>query len=256
LRVLIVDDEPLARERIHDLLRKEADVESITECGNGEEAVGLVRRLELDLVFLDVQMPGLDGFGVLERLWPDPTPLVIFVTAYERFALRAFDVHALDYLLKPFDAERFQAALARARTRLAGGGGAEFQRVLRTVLAELKDREAGPTPAPAVLAVKSGQRIVPVRVDEIDWVEAEGNYVRLHVGKASHLLRQTIASLEESLDARRFRRIHRSTLVNVDRIRELQPWFRKDFKVILRDGTELTLSRSYTDRLPEFLGRE
>ena len=255
MRVLIVDDEPLARERIHDLLRKEPDVESITECGNGEEAVALIRRLELDVVFLDVQMPGLDGFGVLERLWPDPTPLVIFVTAYERFALRAFDVHALDYLLKPFDAERFTAALARARTRLSNGGSSpDLQRVLRSLLSEIKGGTAAPSSA--VLAVKSGQRIVPVRVDEIDWVEAEGNYVRLHVGKASHLLRQTIASLEEELDARRFRRIHRSTIVNVDRIRELQPWFRKDYKVILRDGTELTLSRSYTDRLPEFLGRE
>jgi two-component system, LytTR family, response regulator len=253
MRVLIVDDEPLARERIEDLLRREPDVESIETCGNGDDAVARMSRRDLDLVFLDVQMPGLDGFGVLERLAPDAMPLVVFVTAYEQYAIRAFDVHALDYLVKPFDVDRFSMAMARARAALSNGGRAELDRAVQALLSATKDRAAERR---HVLAIRSGQRIVPVRTEEIDWVEAEGNYVRLHVGKTSHLLRETLASLEESLDPRRFRRIHRSTIVNLDRIRELQPWFRKDFKVILLDGSELTLSRSFADRLPEFLGRE
>ena len=252
MRVLIVDDEPLARERIRDLLRAEGDVRRVEECGNGEEAVEAIQARPPDLVFLDVQMPGLDGFGVLERLPPGPMPLVVFVTAYEQHAVRAFEVHALDYLLKPFDPQRFAATLSRVRTRLGHGTRDEVAEAVRALLAEARDRLPA---APAVLSVRAGDRIVPIRVDEIDWVEAEGNYVRLHRGTSSHLLRETMAALEQSLDARRFRRIHRSAIVNVDRIAELVPWFGKDFKVILRDGTELTLSRSYVDRLPEFLGR-
>jgi two-component system LytT family response regulator len=251
VRVLIVDDEPLARERIRGLLRDEPDVQ-VEEHGNGEDAVDGVRTFQPDLVFLDVQMPGLDGFGVLERLAPGPIPLVVFVTAYEQHALRAFEVHALDYLLKPFDAERFAVALRRARARLAAGAPDQVTAALRALLDDVRPREPRPV---AVLSVRSGDRIVPVRVDEIDWIEAEGNYVRLHRGRASHLLRETMASLEESLDPQRFRRIHRSAIVNVDRIAELLPWFGKDFKVKLKDGTELTLSRSYVDRLAEFVGR-
>jgi two-component system LytT family response regulator len=252
MRVLIVDDEPLARDRIRRLLGSEADVRSIAECGSGEEAVARIRAGDVDLVFLDVQMTGIDGFDVIERLSPGPMPLVVFVTAYERYALRAFEVCALDYLLKPFDADRFAAALARARLALAHGGGAEVSRALHALIAMLKARDVR---APEVFSVKSGRRIVPVRVEEIDWIGAEGNYVRLHVGKASHLLRETIAAVEQSLDTRRFRRIHRSAIVNVERISELQPWFRKDYKVMLRDGTQLTVSRNYADRLHEFLGR-
>jgi two-component system, LytTR family, response regulator len=251
VRILIVDDEPLARARIRGLLRDEPDLH-VEERGNGEDAVESVRTFQPDLVFLDVQMPGLDGFGVLERLAPGPMPLVVFVTAYERHALRAFEVHALDYLLKPFDADRFGVALRRARARLAAGAPAQVTAALRAFLDEVRPRE--PPPA-EVLSVRSGDRIVPVRVGEIDWIEAEGNYVRLHRGRTSHLLRETMASLEESLDARRFRRIHRSAIVNVDRIAELVPWFGKDYKVKLKDGAELTLSRSYVDRLAEFLGR-
>ena len=251
MRVLIADDEPLARERLCDLLRAEPDVR-VEECGNGEEAVAAIRALRPDLVFLDVQMPGVDGFGVLERLAPEDIPLVVFVTAYERHALRAFEVHALDYLLKPFDTDRFAATLRRARLQLAGCGRLDVARALRAMLDERHERR--PDRAD-VLSVRTGPRIVPVRIDEIDWVEAEGNYVRLHRGGTSHLLRETMAALEQTLDGRRFRRIHRSAIVNVERIAELRPWFGKDYKVILRDGTELTLSRSYVDRLPEFVGR-
>jgi two-component system LytT family response regulator len=250
MRVLVVDDEPLARERVLDLLSAQPDVISVAQCGNGEEAVRLIRRLEPDVVFLDVQMPGLDGFSVLERLDPERLPIVVFVTAFGHYAVRAFEVHALDYLLKPFDAQRFTATLARVRARLAGEGG-DVRRTLQALLGQV-----GARTGPSVIPVRTGDRIVPVRTDEIDWIGAEGNYVRLHAGRVTHLVRETIGSLETTLDPRRFRRIHRSAIVNVDRIRELHPWFGKDYKVVLRDGHELTLSRTYTDRLPEFLGRD
>ena len=253
MRVLIVDDEPLARERIRDLLGSQPDVRAVEECGNGEDAVAAIRARPPDVVFLDVQMPGLDGFGVLDQVAPAPLPLVVFVTAYERHAVRAFDVHAVDYLLKPFDADRFAAAMDRTRGRLAAGSDGLAAQAVHRLLEAMRAR--APKPA-EVLSVRSGHRIVPVRVDEIDWVAAEGNYVRLHRGRSSYLLRETMACLEQALDPRRFRRIHRSTIVNVDRIAELVPWFGKDYKVVLRDGTELTLSRSYVERLAEFVGRK
>jgi two-component system LytT family response regulator len=251
VRVLIVDDEPLARERIRDLLRGESGVEAIAECANGEEAVDAIRRREHDLVFLDVQMPGLDGFEVLQRLASERLPLVIFVTAYEQYALRSFEVHPVDYLLKPFDAERFAAALGQARVRLAQENAADLTRTLRALIARIQDDRAG---ALDRLAVKTDDRILPLCTADIDWIEAEGNYVRLHIGKKPHLLRETLGRLETTLDARRFRRIHRSTIVNVERIVEISSWG-KDYRMRLRDGTELTLSRTYADRLPEFLGR-
>jgi two-component system LytT family response regulator len=201
-------------------------------------------------MFLDVQMPGLDGFALLRELADSPIPLVVFVTAYEQYALRAFEVCAIDYLLKPFDRERFASALARAKERLAAPSPADFRRQLRTLVAELRNDSK----YPERLAVKKDGRILSVKIDEIDWIEAEGNYVRLHIGKVAHLYRETLTTLEAKLDPKRFRRIHRSTIVNVARIRELAPWFRKDFRVYLLDGTELTLSRSYKDRVQELLG--
>jgi two-component system LytT family response regulator len=250
MRVLIVDDEPLARERIRKLLESDPDVRAIAQSRNGEEALAMVREHAPDLVFLDVQMPGLSGFGVVESLSVERMPLVIFVTAYEQYALKAFEVHALDYLLKPFDRERFDAALGRAKQRLAAPTPVDFHRQIRGLLSQLRSDGEGPDR----LAVKKDGRILSVRVDGIDWIEAEGNYVRLHLGKTSYLHREKIAVLEERLDPRRFRRIHRSTIVNVDRIREFVPWFRKDYKVVLQDGTELTLSRNYKDRVQEMLG--
>lgn len=250
LGVLIVDDEPLARERIRRLLEADADVGAVVECRNGEEAVSRIREHAPDLVFLDVQMPGLDGFGALEHVEPGRMPLVVFVTAFEQYALRAFEVHAFDYLLKPFDRERFQASFARAKERLRAPAVPDLERQIRTLIAELR----GTARFPDRLAVKKDGRILPLRVAEIDWVEAEGNYVRLHLGKASYLYREKLLTLEERLDPRCFRRIHRSTLVNVARIREFVPWFRKDYRVILQDGTELTLSRSFKDRVQDLLG--
>jgi two-component system LytT family response regulator len=249
LHVLIVDDEPLARSRLRALLEREPDVEVVGESGDGTAAVAAARALRPDLVFLDVQMPALDGFGVLEALG-EPLPAVVFVTAYDRYALRAFEVHALDYLLKPFDRERFRRALERARAALQRD---ESLAVNRKLLELLDDVRPGRKAAPR-LVVKTAGRVFFLRPEEIDWVEAAGNYVKLHAGREEHLLRETMSALEGRLDADRFVRIHRSALVNLDRVRELQPWFHGDYKVILRDGTELTLSRGYRPKLQELLG--
>jgi len=251
LRALIVDDEPLARERVASLLAAEPDVEVVGECGDGLEAADAIRRLGPDLVFLDIQMPGADGFQVIEDVGPDRMPLVIFVTAYDQHALRAFKVRALDYLLKPFDRERFQEALARARGQIEGRESGEFGRRL---LALVQDMRPAPPKADR-LVVKSAGKIFFLRTDEIDWIEASGNYVRVHVGNESHLLRETMASLEAKLDADTFFRIHRSRIVNMERIKEMQPWFNGEYVVILTSGVRLTLSRGYREKLQERLGR-
>jgi len=251
IQVLIVDDEPLARERIRKLLQKEADLEIIGECADGSEAVAAIRKQRPDLVFLDVQMPELDGFGVLEQLEPGPIPVVVFVTAHDRFALRAFEVHALDYLLKPFDAERFRNALERARDRVQGRQTGELSHRISELLADLRtgakkqDR----------LAVKTGGKILFLRMAEIEWIEAADNYVNLHLGSEAHLHRETMAALEEKLPADKFMRISRSTIVNLERIRELQPLFHGEYAVIMRNGTRLTLTRSHRDKLQRLLGR-
>ncbi|MCI0685355.1 MAG: LytTR family DNA-binding domain-containing protein [Gemmataceae bacterium] len=272
IRTLVVDDEPLARQRLRTLLAADPELELVGECGDGRQAVAAVQQLRPDLMFLDVEMPALDGFGVLRALAgtasastafagmaPAGTdsaatliPVVIFVTAHDRYALKAFEVHALDYLLKPFDKSRFAAALERgkAQVRLGQSGGMEQR--LRALLQTVTERQ----PLPPRLVVKSGGRVSFVRVDEVDWIEAAGNYVRLHVGKEDHLLRESLSGLEAKLDPRRFVRIHRSTIVNIDRIRQLQPAFHGDCVVTLRDGAELTLSRSYRDKVEAALGHE
>jgi len=250
IKTLIVDDETLARRRIRRLLAVESDVEVIGECGDPQQAISVIQERNPDLVFLDIQMPGVDGFGVLESLPPRSTPAVIFVTAFDHYALRAFDVHALDYLLKPFDRARFRRALDHARVQIRHQAGATLNHRLTTLLDNLGNR---PKQMDRVV-IKSAGRIMFLRTDEIDWVEAADNYVRLHVGAESHLLRETLGSLEGRLDAAKFMRIHRSTVVNVDRMKELQPWFHGDYVVILRDGTRLNLSRTYRDRVIELLG--
>jgi len=252
IRTLIVDDEPLARERLRKLLLKHSDIEIVGECGNGLEAIETVREKSPDLMFLDVQMPELDGFGVVEKLEPQEMPAIIFVTAHDKFALQAFDVHALDYLLKPFDSERFQKALDRARQRLRNQQGNELNRQIADLLADLRSGAK----APDRLAIKTSGRVIFLKIDEIDWVEAADNYVSLHVGNESHLHRETMSALESKLPADRFMRISRSTIVNVERIKELQPLFHGEYSVILRNGTRLTLSRSYRDKLQHLLGKE
>jgi two-component system, LytTR family, response regulator len=245
VRTIVVDDEPLARDRLVKLLRDEQDIEVIGEAANGREAIQLVRKERPALVFLDVQMPELDGFGVLAELSEEERPAVVFVTAYDKFALKAFDVHAIDYLLKPFDKERFQTALHRALDHLSRQKPQAIHDQLSALLQELR-----PASQPDRIAVKSDGRVVFVKASDIDWVEAADNYVSLHVGKDSHLLRETMTSIESRLP-KQFLRISRSTIVNTERIKELQPLFHGEYAVILRDGIRLTLSRSHRDKLQQ-----
>jgi two-component system LytT family response regulator len=249
IRVLIVDDEPLARAKIRSLLADEPDVQVVGEAANGEDAVSAIEAEKPDLVFLDVQMPEMDGFGVIEAVGADRMPLVIFATAYDEYALQAFDVCALDYVTKPIDRDRFADAVRRAKARLstpaAPDGGTQL-RPLVDHLARQQQRNAR-------LAIKTEGRTIFLRTAEIDWVEAVDNYAKLHVGKETFTVRDTLARLEHRLPAGRFLRVHRSTIVNVDRVREIQPWFQGDWVLILQDGTRLTTGRSYRQRLQAFI---
>jgi two-component system, LytTR family, response regulator len=251
VRVLIADDEPPARAKVRRFLSADPEVEIVGEAGSGPEAVDAVHRLRPDLLFLDIQMPGADGFGVLGALDAGTLPQVVFVTAYDEYALRAFEVHAVDYLLKPFDADRFRTALARAKERVRARPPVDdLEQRIRRALADVR------TP-PAYLdrvLVRTGDRAVFLRTEEIDWLAAEENYVRLHAGPASYLVRGTLAGLEERLDPAKFIRVHRSHIVNLGSIRELHPWSHGDWMIVLRDGRELMLSRRYRDRLPELAG--
>ncbi|QJR34639.1 LytR/AlgR family response regulator transcription factor [Gemmatimonas groenlandica] len=289
VRVLIVDDESLARQRVRRLVQTEADVEVVGEAESGHDAVALIRELQPDLVCLDVQMPGLDGFGVLRELDGGHVPMVLFITAYDEHAQRAFDVHAVDYVLKPVDEDRFKAAFDKARKQRANAVAAERLGELLETVRRLADGGAamadargeigavgngangvsgsmpGASGASANAAgvngrhasrilVKQDGRMFFVKTTEIDWIEADRNYVRLHVGKTSHTIRERISHLEETLDPRLFARIHRSTIVNLNRVREMQQWFSGDYVVILEDGTRLRLSRHYRDRVEKQVG--
>ncbi|HEX2187390.1 MAG TPA: LytTR family DNA-binding domain-containing protein [Longimicrobiaceae bacterium] len=260
IRSLVVDDEPLARRRVLRLLKAEPEAEVAGSAASGDEAVEAIRSLSPDLVFLDVQMPGTDGFGVLEALGPGEMPYVVFVTAYDQYALRAFEVHALDYLLKPFDAPRFHRAFGRARAQIRRRETREHRTRLISLLGDLAAGREAPDPAPGAaqpmdrLLVRSDGRILFLRAEEIDWIGAQGNYAELHVGADAYLIRETMGELEARLDPGRFLRVHRSTIVNLDRVRELRPWFGGDYRVMLHDGTELHLSRVYRARAAERLG--
>ena len=245
LRALIVDDEPLARQRIRQMLGGEADIEVLQECSNGLEAVDAIDRLKPDLVFLDIQMPELDSFGVLEAVGPEHMPATIFITAYDQYAVHAFDVNAVDYLLKPFDKERFQRTLQRVRDG-RGKKGPDSPK-MEELLTEVRKEQ----PFLERILVRVGERQALLKVSQIQWVEAEDNYVRLHVDGGSHLLRQTMNAMSQKLDPHQFRRIHRSAIVNMDYIKELQPWSSGDYLVIMRDGTRLTLSRTYRPQFSE-----
>jgi len=251
IRTLIVDDEPLGRERIRTLLADDPEIEVVGECSDGRQAVAAIERSNPDLVYLDVQMPEMDGFAVLDRIAGERMPAIIFVTAYDRYAVQAFEVHALDYLLKSFDRERFQAALQRAKDQLRHSRDGLWTERLTGLLQDLDARQKRLTR----LIIRSAGRIFFVRVEEIDWLEAADNYVRIHVNRESHLIRDTLQSLEGRLDPSKFLRIHRSTVVNFDRIKELQPLFHGDYVVRLQDGTELTLTRNYKEKLTGPLGQ-
>jgi two-component system, LytTR family, response regulator len=259
IRTLIVDDEPLGRSGISTRLKSASDIEIVGECPNGRLAVEAIRALNPDLVFLDVQMPGMNGFEVLAALDTETLPVVIFVTAYDDYALRAFDVHALDYLLKPIDDERFKLALERARAHLGQKRKSAWGQQLAALLADLNPTSSGKaaqrerTAVTERFVIKAGGRIFFVKAEEIDWVEAVGDYVRLHVGQQAHLLRDTMTALEAKLD-QRFLRIHRSTIVNTERIKELHPYFNGEYTVVLTNGTQLKASRSYRERLRNYFG--
>jgi two-component system, LytTR family, response regulator len=252
IRTLIVDDEPLARLRIRELLAKEADVEIVGEAPDGPTAVSLVRELRPDLLFLDIQMPELDGFGVLEQIGPRPIPALVFVTAYDRFALRAFEAHALDYLLKPYDDERFAGAVQRVRALLRQHDAGDLERRVRELLSDVR----GGASYLERLAVQSGSRSVLIPIDEIDWLEAEGKYVRVHAREHAYLIRDTLRRLESALDPARFLRIHRSIIVNVERIREVEAYFRGEYILFLRNGTQLKSGRAYRSVIQRLLGRD
>jgi two-component system, LytTR family, response regulator len=241
LRAVIVDDESPARRRIRRLLASEPDVAVVGECGDGESALAAIARERPDLVFLDVQMPERDGFDVVRTL-PEPLPAILFVTAHDRYALRAFDVHAVDYLLKPFTAERFRTAVARARERIAhriADAG------LSSLAATLRTRPTYLTRVP----VRSGSRTLIVDLASVDWIDAADNYVRLHVGRREHLLRETLASIETGLDPDRFVRVHRSAIVQIDRVAEIRPQSHGDAALVLRDGTVVPVSRTWRERV-------
>jgi two-component system LytT family response regulator len=244
MRALIVDDEPLARRRLRAFLRSEADVEIVGECGNGEDAGRAVRELKPHLMFLDVQMPGIGGLGMLRSIEPREAPLVIFVTAHDRYAVQAFEERALDYLLKPFSRKRFQDAVARARERLSAG-----ERVAQA----LHDPPQAPR---RPLAIKTRARVVLLDPARIDWLEAEGDYVRVHAAAEVHLTRQTMNRFEMQLAGARFVRVHRSAIVNLDSIQEIHPMAGGEHVLKLRSGVRVPLSRGYRERLERALGQE
>jgi len=253
IRAVIVDDEPLGRTVIREMLRRDPDFSVVGECANGQEAIAAISDERPDLVFLDVQMPEVDGFAVLAALDAERLPMIIFVTAYDQYAVSAFDVHAVDYLLKPFDRERFGKALQRAKLQLQRESANDVGNINRRILALLEEQRAKPKYLER-LVIKNNGRVFFLKTEEIDWISAEGNYVNLHVKKDSYLLRETISSLEAQLDPQKFVRIHRSQIVNIDRIRELRHWSHGEYQVILHDGAELMLSRSYREKLHGLLG--
>jgi len=231
VRVLIVDDEPLARRGVRLHLEKAGGFEIVGEAANGRDAIECIDVLRPHAVFLDVQMPGIDGFGVVDAIGVGRMPVTVFVTAYDAHALRAFEAHAIDYILKPIDPARFADAAQRIRALVASGS------------------------APQRLVLRDGARVIVVEPNEIDWVEADGDYVRVYIAGRGYLVRHTIGRMEERLDASRFQRIHRSTIVNVTRVREVKPDGDRRYRVVLRDGTSLTMSRGFRDRLVLLIGQ-
>ncbi|MBV9301503.1 MAG: response regulator transcription factor [Acidobacteriaceae bacterium] len=245
LKVLIVDDEPLAREGLRMLLADDPDISNIDEAKNGHEAVAAIRKAPPDLVFLDVQMPEMDGFSVVREISSERIPPIIFVTAHDEYAIQAFEINAVDYLLKPITAKRFTEALRRAKLRLHSHPASETNRQILTLLETI----ASPRRHISRLAVRSAGKTVFVDVEDIEWMRAAENYVELHTGAKTHLLHVTLSTLEKSLDPEIFLRIHRSLIVNVRRIKELQPAFHGEYIVTLENGAQLQSGRMYSDKL-------
>jgi two-component system, LytTR family, response regulator len=245
IRTVVVDDEPLAREWIRQHLPSDDGFEVVAECEDGFKAVATIEQTKPDLLILDIQMPGLDGFGVLRMLEGGPLPAVVFVTAFDRYAVAAFEVHAIDYLLKPVSPERLSEALERSKASLQRKASDDTAAQLLGLLKEVRRY-------PDWFLIKSNGRSHFIRVRDIDWIESKRNNVLLHVGTASHLYHDTTGGIESKLDPARFLRVHRSTIVNIERIKDLHPWFNGDYAVTLKDGTKLTLSNSYKQKLKAF----
>jgi len=253
LRTIIADDERLAREKLRIFLSSEPDIEIMAECQDGEQTIAAIRIYHADLVLLDIQMPRLDGFQVLEQLRPEEMPVIIFTTAYDQYALRAFEAHALDYLLKPFDQERFHRALQRARELVGSTQERELTQRILSLLSQVRSDAAAATSAQDRLVIRAKGRIVFLNLDEIDWIQASANYVRLNVGKESHLVRETIGRIAERLNPNHFVRIHRSTIVDVRKIKELIPVNSGEYIVVLTNGKELSCSRGYRTALQKMI---
>lgn len=251
LRIVYADDEPLARQRLEDLLAEEEEVDVVAVCADGEEAAQAIVQERPDVALLDVQMPGLTGFDVVEAVGAEDLPVVIFITAHDEFAMRAFDAHAIDYLLKPVAPQRFHAAIERARAQVAHRHSHGPTPDLRALIESLSEQRG----YPRRFAVRVGHRLLFVRVDSIDWIGAEGNYASLHTGKQSHLIRDTMTSLERRLDPRAFLRIHRSTIVNLERVKEIQTLTNRSYVVILEDGTKLESSSGYRQQIQDWIER-
>jgi len=243
IRVLIVDDEPLARKRIRRFLAEEPDMSVVDECGTGREAIQAIEEKSPDLLFLDIQMPGIGGFDVIQSITAERMPFVIFITAYDQHALKAFEVHALDYLLKPFKQDRFQKALERARRQLAKRGAGEIDRGLDALVRKLRAEQTYLNR----FIIKSSDRVVLVKANEVDWIESAANYALLHVGDKTHLVRETMQALETKLCPRTFQRISRSAIVNLERVKELQPMGKGQYVIILNNGKQLTMTRGIRD---------
>jgi two-component system LytT family response regulator len=249
IRVVIVDDESPARRKIQRFLSGEPEFEVIAEASSGLQAAEIINQETPDLIFLDVQMPGMNGFQVIEALTVQPLPQVVFTTAFDQFALRAFEVHALDYLLKPFEQARFKSVLELAKQRIAQQNHNELTETLTRLLDELRER---PKFAERLL-VNTGQRAILLPVAQIDWIEAAKNYVNLHVGKETYLMRGTLDGLQQKLNPAQFVRVNRSTIVNLESIKELQPWFHGEYRIILTDGKELSWSRRFMDQAEDLI---
>ncbi|HZS04677.1 MAG TPA: LytTR family transcriptional regulator DNA-binding domain-containing protein [Blastocatellia bacterium] len=245
IRTLIVDDEPLPRERIRTLLAGYRDIEMIGECRDGREAVNAILTERPDLVFLDIRMPELDGFEVIKAVNPEYLPAIIFVTAFDEHAIRAFEVNAIDYLLKPINPARFEKAVRRAIDRLTQGGARGPDRKLLDFVERLRAGQQYATR----FVVRSGPRLSFVRASDVDWIDVADNYVRLHVSGREHLVRDTLKSVESQLDPESFVRVHRSIIINLDRVESVEPWFHGEYAVTMKDGAKFTTSRSYSERL-------
>jgi two-component system LytT family response regulator len=250
IRTIIVDDMDLARQRLLRHLSRHEDIDIVGQYANGETAIAAIASLCPDLLFLDVQMPGCDGFEVARSLGEDCRPEIVFVTAFDQFAIRAFEVHAVDYLLKPFSDERLDSALANIRRRLTI---ARQQRGMPE-LAELLEAVRGYSKRPMSIVLRTNGRSVVVPQADIDWIEAAGNYLTVHVGRESHMVRETMTQFEQRLDPHLFARIHRSAIVNASRVRELHPLFNGDQEIVLREGQRLTMSRTHREKLLQLLG--